>query len=202
MASGSVLINNTTAAHLPGTLVNNKGTVQLVGNSGLLGIPDVATFNSWGYSFGKVVPANAADQAMTQTGVMATRVAGQLSPTALAAQPGCTSNCGTPVVNGNVTASLASDTPAAGTLVSNSLSNNSPGQVGADIAHFAFSGSGTVTQVVVNRIGVSADTSLNNVYLYMGNNRITDAGTFSNGKVSFSNSNGLFTVIRLRRNFC
>jgi len=195
MASGATLINNTTAAHLPGTLVNNQGTVQLVGNSGLLGIPDVATFNSWGYSFGKVVPANAADQAMTQTGVMAARVAGQLSPTALAVQPGCTSNC-TPVVSGNVTASLSSDTPAAGTLVSSSQLVGSiyPSQTGADIAHFTFSGTGTVTQVVIHRLGVSADTSLNNVYLYMGNNRITDPGSFSNSQVTFSNSNGLFTV--------
>jgi len=192
MTAGSTLINNTTSAHLPGTLVNNNGTVQLMGNTGLLGIPDVTTFNSWGYSFGKVVPANAADKAMTQTGVMAARVAGQLSPTALASTgtTTCTSNC-TPVISGNVSASLASDTPAAGTLVS---TVSGPGQVGADLAHFTFTGSGTVTQVVVNRIGVSSDTSLNNVYLYIGNNRITDAGTFSNGKVTFSNSNGLFTV--------
>jgi hypothetical protein len=195
MTAGSQLLNSTTAAHLPGTLVNNNGTVQLMGNSGLLGIPDVATFNSWGYSFTKVAPANAADKAMTQSGVMATRVAGQLSPTALV-NTGCTSNCGTPVVNGTVTASLASDTPAAGTLVSSTVKVGSiyPGQVSADIAHFTFTGSGTVTQIVVNRIGVSADTSVNNVYLYMGNNRITDAGSFSNGVVTFSNASGLFTV--------
>jgi hypothetical protein len=188
MTMNATLLNNTTMAHLPGTLVNNNGTVQLMGNTGLLGIPDVATFNSWGYSFGKVAPANAADKAMTQTGVMAARVAGQLSPTALVP---CTSNCGVPVVSGNVNVSLASDTPAAGTLVS---ATTGPGQVSADLAHFNFSGTGTVTQVVVNRIGVSSDSSLNNVYLYMGNNRITDAGTFSQGKVTFSNSNGLFTA--------
>lgn len=190
MTAGSWLLNSTTMAHLPGTLVNNKGTVQLMGTSGLLGIPDVATFYSWGYSFSKVAPANAADMAMTQTGVMVARVAGQLSPT-WTTNPGnpCTSNC-TPVVSGNVSASLASDTPAAGTLVSSSTT----GQTGADLAHFMFTGSGTVTQVVINRIGVSSDQSLNNVYLYMNNNRITDAGTFSQGKVTFSNSNGLFTV--------
>jgi hypothetical protein len=190
MTAGSMLLNSTTAPHLPGTLVNNNGTVQLMGNSGLLGIPDVSTFNSWGYSFKKVAPANAADKAMSQNGVMATRVAGQLSPTALA-NTGCTSNCGTPVVNGSVSATLASDTPAAGTLVS---AQTGPGQVGADLAHFNFTGSGTVTQVKINRIGVSSDTAINNVYLYQGNNRITDAGTFSQGVVTFSNSNGLFTV--------
>ncbi len=183
-------IDNSTSAHLPGVLVNNNGTVQLVGSNGLLGIPDLATFNSWGYSFADVVPANAADKAMTQTGVMAMRQPGQLSPTALASTGGST---GGSVVSGNVTASLSSDTPAAGTLVSSSVSS-SGSQVGADIAHFTFSGSGTVTQVIVKRVGVSADTSINNVYLYQGNNRITDAGSFSNGQVTFSNSNGLFTV--------
>ncbi len=179
-------IDNATAQHLPGVLVNNGGTVQLVGTNGLLGIPDLATFNSWGYSFSNVVPANAADKTLTQTGVMAMRQPGQLSPTAMAPvnpnQP--------PVVNGSVSAMLSSDTPASGTLVSASAGS----QVGADVAHFTFSGSGTVTQIVIKRIGVSADTSIANVYLYLGNARITDAGTFSNGLVSFSNSAGLFTV--------
>jgi len=188
----SANIDNTTAAHRPGTLVhfslNGNDTVFLVGATGLLGIPTFATFTGWGYAYTDVVVANAADQAMTQTGVMAPYSMGLLSPTALTNVPP------TPgVVNGSVSASLSSDTPAAGTLVANSNASN-PGQTGADLAHFNFSGSGTVTQVIVKRIGVSSDSSINNVYLYMGNNRITDAGSFSNGQVTFSNSNGLFTV--------
>jgi hypothetical protein len=191
MPAGSMLISNTTQAHLPGTLVNNGGTVQLVGSSSLLGVPDLATFNSWGYSFSKVVPANAADKTWTQSGVFAARVAGQLSPSWTTTV--CTTNCN--VQTGSVTASLSSDSPAAGTLVSTAVSNpQTPGQTSADLAHFTLTGTGTVTQVVIKRTGVSADTSVNNVYLYMGNNRITDAGTFSNGQVTFSNSNGLFTV--------
>lgn len=189
MTMGSSLINSSSMAHLTGTLINKGGTVYLVGaNGNLLGIPDLNTFNSWGYSFNNVVPANAADTG-SQTGVMAMRTAGQLSPSwTTTGSTGCTSNCN--VVSGNVSVSLASDTPAAGTLVSSA----STGQTGADLAHFNFSGTGTVTQVVVSRIGVSADTSVNNVYLYQGNNRITDAGSLSNGMVTFSNSNGLFTV--------
>jgi hypothetical protein len=199
MTMSSTLLNSSTMQHLPGTLINQNGTVYLVGTNGLLGIPDLNTFNSWGYSFNNVVPANSADSSLTQTGVMALRQAGQLSPTNTTTT--CTSNCGTsttPVVNGTVTASLASDNPAASTLVSTvaavSGQPQAPGETGADLAHFTFSGTGTVTQVVVNRIGVSSDSSINNVYLYMGNNRITDAGSFSNGAVTFANSNGLFTV--------
>ncbi len=175
-------IDNTTAAHRPGVLVNNNGTVQLVGNSGLLGIPDLATFNSWGYSFANVVPANAADKAMTQTGVMAARVAGQLSPTALAPTTPTTPG----VVTGSVSAMLSSDTPGANSIVA--------GQAVADLAHFTLTGSGTITQVVLKRIGVSSDSTLSNVYLYIGNNKITDAGSVSNSTVTFSNTNGLFTV--------
>jgi len=186
MTAGSQLLNNTTAAHLPGTLVNNKGTVQLVGNSGLLGIPDVATFNSWGYSFGKVVPANAADQAMTQTGVMAARVAGQLSPTALVA---CTVNCTTtpPVTVGPISVGLSSANPGPGTLVQ--------GQVAATLAVYNLTGTGTVTGLTLQKLGVSSNNLLQNVYLYNGATRLTDAASVnSSGQITFANGTNLFAV--------
>lgn len=73
-------IDNASAAHRQGTLVNNGGTVQLVGASSLMGVPSTDVFNSWGYSFADVVTANAADKAMTQSGVMCSRMPGQLNP--------------------------------------------------------------------------------------------------------------------------
>ena len=168
------VINSADAAHLPGSLVNNAGTVQLVGNSGLMGIPDLATFNSWGYSFAKVEPANANDKAKAQTGVMATRLAGQLSPTATTNLP--------PTNSGPLSAMVASDNPAVGTLVA--------GQGLADLAHFAFSGSGTLTNVVIERIGVSANTTPANVYLFDGSTRLTDSASFgSDNKLTFAGQN-------------
>ncbi len=178
-------IDNSTAAHRPGVLVNNNGTVQLVGSTGLLGIPDLATFNSWGYSFANVVPANAADKAMTQTGVMAARVAGQLSPSALV--PGVNPPS---VVSGSVSASLASDSPAASTLAVSSAVKSV-----VTLAKFNFSGTGTVTQLQVKRIGVSSDSDLSNVYLFNGDTRLTDSASVGGSSlVTFSNPNGLFTV--------
>jgi len=171
-------INSSTEAHRPGVLVNNNGTVQLVGANSLMGIPDIATFNSWGYSFADVVPANAADKAMTQSGVMAARVAGQLSPTALASVPAS---------SGSVSVALAADNPASGAVVASSAA--------VSLLKVNFTGSGTVNSVTLKRIGVSADTSLNNVYLYDGATRLTDGvSVTSGGNITFSNGSGLFTV--------
>ncbi len=177
MSMGGV-VNDAAQAHVPGTLINNGGTVQLVGNSGLMGIPDIATFNSWGYSFAKVVPANAADKAKAQTGVMAMRQAGQLSPVAMTTTP--------TQPTGPFSAMLHSGTPAMGTVIA--------GQAIADLAHFTVSGSGTVTSVTLKRLGVSADTTLAATYLYDGNVRLTDSATVSSGVITFNNPAGLFTV--------
>src|SRR3989344_4430413 len=149
-------IDNTTAAHRPGVLVNNNGTVQLVGTTGLLGIPDLATFNSWGYSFADVVPANNSDKAMTQTGVMAMRTAGQLSPTALA---------GGPVLP-----------PSTGTTLAVSAGNMAPAStlpLGANsvkVGEFNFTapanGAISLTGVVIHRSGVGSTADIANAYLY------------------------------------
>jgi hypothetical protein len=75
-------IDNASAQHRPGTLINNNGTVQLVVSGGLWGVPSMDVFNSWGWSFADVVPANSADVLLSQTGIIPGRMAGQLVPTA------------------------------------------------------------------------------------------------------------------------
>jgi hypothetical protein len=90
----------------------------------------------------------------------------------------------TPVVaqSGPITASVASDTPSAGTIVA--------GQATADLMHIAFSGSGTVNSVTLQRGGVSNQNTLTNVYLYDGVKRITDGYSFNtNGTLTINNLN-------------
>lgn len=90
------------------------------------------------------------------------------------------------VIGGSATVSLSADSPATTALIT--------GQAGAVLAKFNFTGTGTVTGLKLKKIGIAGDTTLSNVYLYDGNTRLTDAGSVSNGIVSFSNPSGLFTI--------
>lgn len=92
----------------------------------------------------------------------------------------------TTVPAGPVSVGLASTNPVAGTIVD--------GQARYTLASFMFSGNATVKNFKLKRIGVSADASLTNVYLYDGSTRLTDAVTVSDSTMNFNDAAGLFTV--------
>jgi len=86
-----------------------------------------------------------------------------------------------------------------------SLSPTSPsgtvlvqGQGIGDLGDFVFSNptsaAVTVTGLTFNRIGVSNDQTINNVYLYNGVTPITDSAGVSNSQFAFTNAAGLFVV--------
>jgi len=101
----------------------------------------------------------------------------------------------TPIPTGSgLSVMLASDNPASGTVVS----GTSTAQGGADIAHFTFvngdNAAVKVTTLNLKRIGISNDSTLANVYLYNGANRLTDGASVSSGNINFNDASGLFTV--------
>jgi len=164
------------------------------------------TLNDLGYNVGT---ADGVFGGMTANGVIAFQSAMSLTADGIVgpntgnkiAMESTSSNCTTnntgngnttPVVTtGSVSASLAASNPATTAIVA--------GSGIADIAHFTFSnGTGSevkVTNLVFNRTGVSVDTTIAKAYIFdaMGA-RLTDSATVSNGKITFNNPVGLFTI--------
>ena len=85
---------------------------------------------------------------------------------------------------------LAADSPNGVALVQ--------AQAAAELARFTFANpTGAeikVTNLAFNRIGVSNDSTMTNVYLYNGAVRITDSAGVSNTAFNFNDATGLFTV--------
>ncbi|MFA5184603.1 MAG: hypothetical protein WC456_03725 [Patescibacteria group bacterium] len=101
---------------------------------------------------------------------------------------------GVVVTGSGLMVSLSSSTAAATNVVATATG----GQSIADMATFNFTaandGAVTVKTLKLKRIGVSSDSTVSSIYLYEGNTKLTDAGSLSNGMVTFSNTTGLFTV--------
>jgi hypothetical protein len=81
------------------------------------------------------------------------------------------------------------------------VSNNIPvsvlvaGQSGAKLGEFVVSGNGMVSNITLQRTGLSNNTTLQNVYLYDGSTRITDSSSVrTDGSISFNAASGLFPV--------
>ena len=72
-------ISDPNSTHRSGTLINNSGTLQVIKDNALAGIPSLAVLTSWGYNPVTAVIANSADKLLVQTQVLSTRLAGVLS---------------------------------------------------------------------------------------------------------------------------
>ena len=96
-----------------------------------------------------------------------------------------------PVVSGNgLSVSLAPDSPNGSALVQ--------GQAIAELAKFKFVNQNStdmkITNLTFNRIGVSNDDTLTDVYLYNGASRLTDSAAVTNSQFSYNEPAGIFTI--------
>ncbi len=114
---------------------------------------------------------------------------------------GCTTTSGFSPVTGASCSTGTTPSPVSTGPVSVMLSASQPtgtivaGQAGAVLANLSFTGNGTVTQIELQRIGVSSDQTVPNVYLYDGATRLTDsASVITGGYIRFNGPNGIFTV--------
>src|SRR3989344_4703869 len=178
-------LESATERHTFGVLVNDSGTIWQMTATGRKGVPSMEVFNSYGFSFARVVAANAADLAAANEGVLTARAS-------------CTGGGTTtpPPASGSLSVSLASSNPAAGTIIADTTSGDgAQAQVGALAVNFsAGSSSSTVTTVQVKRTGISANADLSNIYLYDGNTRLAEYNSYAEGIATFPASAGLFTV--------
>ena len=93
----------------------------------------------------------------------------------------------TPVTSGSVSVSLAANQSVNTVLVAGSARNK--------LADLVFTGNGIVTGLSLQRIGLSNNDTLTNVYLYDGTTRVGDAVSVnSNGQINWNYSNGIFLV--------
>ena len=97
----------------------------------------------------------------------------------------------TPVVTtGNLTVSIAATSPSASAIIA--------GQASADLAEYTFANGSNapvvVTNVTLQRTGISSDSILANVYLYNGASRLTDSASVSSGKINFNSAQGVFVI--------
>ena len=137
-------------------------------------------------SFGSMTVA-AIKAYQANKGLTADGVVGPATWASLQASSGVVTPAPAPTPTGSMSVGLAVDNPAATTYVAT--------QATADLAHFTFTGSGTVTNLVFQRIGVSGDTTPSNIYLFDGVTRLTDAASATNtGTVTFNDPSGIFTV--------
>jgi hypothetical protein len=80
-------ISEANSQHRAGVLINKNGTLYIVSPTGLLGVPDFPILNTWGYALDEAVPANGADNTLSQASTITYRAGAKLAPYTQSAGP-------------------------------------------------------------------------------------------------------------------
>ncbi|MBI5530786.1 MAG: hypothetical protein HY918_04830 [Candidatus Doudnabacteria bacterium] len=129
-----------------GQLINKSGTVFLVGNGVIYGIPSLAVFNSWGWNLGNIVNSNSSEDALPQGGVVPFR-----DPNCSTALDQILGKC--PVSAKPIDVAISLNNAVASPIIV------IPGQTNQKIASFVIS-SGTSGEVNVSYIGFFAQAGI------------------------------------------
>ncbi len=104
----------------------------------------------------------------------------------------------TPVVSGALTVALASDTPAAATIVCDTDASEGS-QIKIPVVKYTFTASSAgavkVTSLKLKRGGIAADADLNLVTLWDGDTKLGEHQSISKTYITFANTSGLFEVV-------
>lgn len=179
---------DSSSSHPDGQLIKYAGSpaVYLIDNGMKRPFASAAAFEANRYSWGDIITIPD-----TETYPNGSAITGYEQALSL---PNCIGTSSVPAGSG-LTVALSPSTPAAGSIITDSTNG---GQALAPFVTVNFTASSDgdvkVTNLKFKRTGVSSDTSLDNMYLYDGNTKLTDGGSLSSGMVTFNNSNGLFTV--------
>lgn len=149
-------------------------------------IESVEAFLSRGYSWDQIFTVNEKEVNYYATGA-ALGVTTTTTTTTTTTAPAGT----------GLSVALASDTPTADTILSDSTANQYPQSlIQFTKVNFMAGSDGDVkvTTVKFNRTGIASDSDLGNLYLYEGDTKLAEYTSFSDKVVTFTNSGGLFTV--------
>ncbi len=184
--TGAVVDSST--MHPDGQIVKYAGgsAVYLIDNGMKRPFLSGAAFEANRYSWGDIITIPDTETYPNGSGISGYEQALSL--------PNCIGTSATPAGSG-LTVALSPSTPASGSIIVDST-NGGQALASFTTVNFTASSDGDVkvTNLKFKRTGISSDTSLDNMYLYEGNTKLTDGGSLSSGMVTFNNANGLFTV--------
>ena len=183
--TGAVVDSST--SHPDGQIVKYAGgaAVYLIDNSMKRPFASGAAFEANRYSWGDIITIPD-----TETYPNGSAVSGYEQALSL---PNCIGTSAVPAGSG-LTVALSPSTPAAGSIITDT--DGGQALVPFTTVNFTAASDGDVkvTGLKLKRTGISSDSSLDNMYLYDGNTKLTDGGSLSSGMVSFNSAAGLFTV--------
>lgn len=177
----------TEAAPTEGSLVSNGGKFYVVGAAKSLREVSDTGFTANKFQ-SKLAVALASTSGFTMAANTVSAMEAGLSDSTFGfkAAPGTVvppapASTSTPATSGTASVSLASDSPAAVGIPQDAT--------GVDFMHFNVSGTGTLNDLKLHRIGLGAYDDLASVYIYEGNTRLTSGRTVSSdtNQVTFSN---------------